>query len=126
MDETNKVFNKHIYKTQRQILRRSMPNPEQVVWSRIRRKQLNGCRFRRQYGVENYVIDFYSSELRLAIEIDGNNHFTNKTKKFDKKRQAFIESYGIKFLRFTNKEVTENIDGVLGEILKIVETINPT
>ncbi|MEI8143514.1 MAG: endonuclease domain-containing protein [Candidatus Berkelbacteria bacterium] len=117
MNELEKVFNKNANKINRQILRRTMPTPEIILWSKIKNRQL-GVKFRRQYGVFNYVIDFYCTTQRLAIEIDGDSHYGTKAKERDAERQKLISSYDIRFLRFTNREITENIEGVLDQILK--------
>jgi very-short-patch-repair endonuclease len=82
----------------------------------LSRKQMNGFKFRRQYSVNQYVIDFYCPVLKLAVEIDGDSHYRFSSLEYDDKRQKFIESFGIKFLRFTNDDVYNNIDGVLQTI----------
>ena len=69
-----------------------MPPSELLLWPRLKNKQLNGFRFRRQYGIDKYVVDFYCPELRLAIEIDGGYHFSSDMKEYDPVRQATIES----------------------------------
>ncbi len=74
---------------------------------------MDGFKFRRQYSVNQYVIDFYCPELKLAIEIDGDSHFSIAAQRYDSERQKFIESFGIQFLRFVNNDIYENVDGVL-------------
>lgn len=118
----NKIFNQDSMKLKRRMLRRNMPQPEIVLWSKIRNKQL-GHKFRRQYSIEKFIVDFYCPKLKLAIEIDGDNHFTKKNKWKDTKRQFLIEQLGIKFLRFANKEITENLDGVLEKILEEINLL---
>lgn len=61
-----------------------MPNEEIILWSRLKNRQLGGLRFRRQYSVGRYVVDFYCPEVRLVIEIDGDYHFTGEAKQYDK------------------------------------------
>ncbi|MBI3005080.1 MAG: DUF559 domain-containing protein [Ignavibacteriales bacterium] len=116
------VFNRTTQKPVRRMLRKSMPKAEIMLWSRIRRKQIHGQRFRRQYSVESFVVDFYSPALKLAIEIDGDSH-TDKTRNFDLERQSAIESYGISFLRFTNEDIYENLDGVVDVIYETIERL---
>ena len=78
----------------------------------------------RQYGVDQYVIDFYCAELKLAIEVDGDDHFVNQEKiNYDKNRQRYIERYGIKFLRYTDDEVYGNINKVVEKIEREVEVL---
>ncbi|MDO8282878.1 MAG: endonuclease domain-containing protein [Thermodesulfovibrionia bacterium] len=113
-----KLFNKYNEKDKRRLLRNNMPKAEVVLWSKLKNKQLNGYKFRRQYSVNNFVVDFYSPELKLAIEVDGDSHFTDGADVCDKERQLIIESYGIKFLRFTNREVYENVDGVIATMIE--------
>lgn len=109
-------FNKSEEKEKRRLLRNDMPAAEAVVWSRLRRKQAHGFKFRRQYSVGPYVVDFYYPALKLAVEIDGDSHFVADANKYDEQRQAFIQSFGIRFLRFTNQQVYRELDAVLGKI----------
>ena len=69
-------------------------------------------RFLRQKPIGNYILDFYCSKLKLAIELDGETHIEKSDIIKDKKRTKFLESYGIKVLRFWNYEVLDNIGGV--------------
>lgn len=109
-------FNRTDEKQKRRTLRNNMPKAEVILWSRLQRRQLLGCRFRRQFGVGIYVLDFYSPEARLGIELDGDSHFQEGAVKHDERRRQFIESFGIKILRFLNPDVYENLDGVLETI----------
>ena len=114
-------FNKPEEKEKRRRLRSDMPAAENVVWSRLRRKSVCGYRFRRQYSVGPYVIDFYCPALRLAVEIDGESHLGTTANDYDEQRQAFIESFGIRFVRFTNRDVYDNLAGVLETISRAAE-----
>ena len=98
-----------------------MTQAETLVWSKLRAKQMCGYKFRRQYSVGVYVLDFYCPTLKLAIEIDGDTHFQTGAKISDLSRQDFIEKFGIRFLRFTNQQVSKNLEGVLARIKKSVE-----
>lgn len=69
------------------------------------------------------MIDFYCPALRLAIEVDGYSHFQEGAEEYDKRRQRFIEQFNIHFLRFTNTDVYENLDGVIEEIIYIVRKL---
>ena len=72
--------------------------------------------------MDKFVIDFYSPILKLAIEIDGESHSSEGAAEYDRERQTYIESFGIKFIRFTNNDVYNNLDGVLESIaLKVRE-----
>lgn len=118
-----KLFNKKSIKITRKQLRSNMPKPEAIMWFRLKNKQINGYKFRRQYSIGPFVVDFYCPRLKLAIEIDGDSHFYKKSRGYDKERQNYIESKGVNFLRFTNNEVLKNINGVVEVLLE--RTSNP-
>jgi very-short-patch-repair endonuclease len=129
-----KLFNKTSEKLKRRELRTNMTKAEAIVWQKLRCKQIENCKFRNQYSVDRFVLDFYSPEIKLAIEIDGDSHFQEGAAKYDEERQILIESTGIKFLRFTNNQVYENLNGVLEAIVQkirelregsIADTFNP-
>ncbi len=111
-------FNRPDQKSKRRQLRNSMPNAEVILWSRLKGHQLLGCKFRRQYGVGAFVIDFYSPEIKLGIELDGDTHFQEGRREYDRRRQAFIESFGIRIVRFLNVDIYDNLDGVLEAIVR--------
>src|SRR4051794_3312647 len=114
-------FNRLSEKATRRRLRRQMPKAEVILWSRLRAKQILGQRFRRQYSVGPYVVDFYCPDLKLAIEIDGESHYREGAAESDQQRQAMIESFGICFRRFTNLDIYENLDGVLEVIARAIQ-----
>ena len=95
------LFNKITEKEKRRKLRNNSTKAEKQLWAEIRSKKI-GFRFLRQYGVEKYVIDFYSPRLKLAIEVDGITHLTQEELEYDERRQSEIEQVGIQFIRFTN------------------------
>ena len=109
-------FNKGTEKEKRRRFRSNAPSAEIVLWSRLRRKHIHGYKFRRQYSVGPFVLDFYCPALKLAVEIDGDSHFLADAVTQDKKRQDYIETFGIQFLRFTNEQVYRNLDDVLETI----------
>ena len=111
------IFNKKEYTKKRQYLRKNMTKAEIVLWSKLKGKQFNGLKFRRQCGINNYVVDFYCPELKLAIEIDGDVHAYKSRIVYDKQRQKEIEALGIKVLRYTNNDIIQNIEGVLYDII---------
>ncbi len=112
------IFNKKEHIKRRQYLRNNMTKAEVVLWSKLKGKQLNGLKFRRQCSINNYIVDFYCPELKLAIEIDGDVHAYNSRIIYDKQRQKEIEALGIKVLRYTNTDVVKNIEGVLYDIVQ--------
>jgi len=98
-------------------LRKNPTFSEKILWNAIRRKQL-GCEFHRQVPINEFIVDFYCHELRLAIEIDGISHESEEAKINDADRQKKIENYGVSFLRFDDEFVKENPDKVFSEIEK--------
>ncbi|CAE6919551.1 putative protein [Vibrio sp. B1FIG11] len=119
-----RTFNLKYQKQIRSQLRTNMPKPEEILWQRIRRKQL-GVKFRRQHGIGRYIVDFYCAELNLVIEIDGDSHFSDEGKEKDTIRDSFMETLGIKVLRFTNEEVMKQTESVLERLLNLVRSSNP-
>jgi len=108
-----RIFNKYTLTPIRKVLRNRSPKAERILWSYLKNKQL-GYKFRRQYSVDKYVLDFYCPELKLAIEIDGDSHYmSEEVIKYDIERQRYVETFDISFLRFTNDDVYTNIEGVI-------------
>ncbi len=97
-------------------LRKNQTGVEAVLWNRLRAKQVEGIKFRRQQPIENFIVDFVSFEKRIIIEVDGGQHAAKK--QTDLKRDKFLSDNGFKVLRFWNNDVLENIDGVLEIIRK--------
>ena len=99
-----------------QELRKNMTDAERLVWSRIRRKQLNGLQVYRQRIIGNYIVDFYCPKAKLVIEIDGGQHFMEEGLKKDAVRDVWINNQGFTVLRFSDEEVLSNLDGVIEKI----------
>ena len=95
------------------VLRHNMTETEEILWERLRRKQL-GVRFKAQHPIERFIADFYCHQSKLVIEVDGKIH--EYQKEYDSGREAEIEKYGIKIIRFTNDEVIKDIDRVIEKI----------
>jgi len=108
------LYNQNNKKDLRKILRKSMPKGEVLVWMKLKNKQ-TGYKFRRQYGVGKYVMDFYCVELRLGIEVDGATH-DDKKNEYDEIRQNYLEVKKIKILRFSSQEVFNDLNGVVTQI----------
>lgn len=97
-----------------------MPLSEVVLWKQIRRRKL-GVKFRRQYAIENRIIDFYCPEKKLGIEIDGESHYINKKKRMDELSDRHLnKKYGIRIIRFLNPDIMSNIAGVIERIQEII------
>jgi very-short-patch-repair endonuclease len=112
-----KVFNQPYQKEARQRLRKNMPEPEKILWAKIRNKQL-GVKFRRQHGVGRYIVDFYCAERKLVIELDGDSHYQDGAQEYDRIRDEFMQACGLQVLRFLNHDVTQNINAVLAQIIR--------
>jgi very-short-patch-repair endonuclease len=93
-----------------------MTHPERLMWSRLRRKQIHGVKFRRQHRLFGYIVDFYARRPRLVIEIDGRSHDNAEQYAYDRKRQARLEADGLTVLRFRNDAVLEDVDRVARQI----------
>ena len=110
------IYNRKNLRTRRKQLRNNMPTAELMLWAYLKTKRLKGYKFRRQYSVANYIIDFYCVKAKLGIEIDGDSHFRKGVVVYDRNRQREIEALGIKVIRFTNKQIYENINEVIEKI----------
>jgi very-short-patch-repair endonuclease len=114
MDE--KIFNNPRIEGKRKKLRNDMTGAERKLWCYLRRRSVCGMKFRRQFSIDSYIVDFYCPEIRLAIEVDGDTHLTKDEMVYDKERQNEIEKLGIEFLRFVNGEIYNDIDSVMERI----------
>ena len=89
-----------------------------ALWQRLRDRGFMGYKFYRQYGIGEYIADFYCPQQRLVIEIDGGHHYSDAGKEYDESREKYMSSLAIKTIRFSNLDVLQNIEGVLAEIEK--------
>ena len=89
---------------------------EVLLWNELKRKKMLGYDCDRQRPIDEYIVDFYCKALMLAIEIDGESHNSEEADVRDKVRQKRLESLGVRFLRFTDSDVKQNMDGVLHAI----------
>ena len=102
-------------------LRSEMTECERLLWSRLRRKQLNDVQFYRQKPIGSYIVDFYAPAARLVVEVDGWQHQDHFHAQNDAYRDESLKSQGLRVLRFTNFQVIDNLDSVIwfvGEALK--------
>ena len=102
-------------------LRRNMTDAEKLLWSRIRRNQIDELPFRKQVPIGPYVADFACLPIKLVIEVDGGQHDERKAQ--DDARTAWLEGQGYRMLRFWNNDVLGNIEGVLQVIVETVRGI---
>ena len=104
-------------------LRRPLTASELILWEVLRESRLQGIKFRRQHPFGPYVLDFFCVKAQLAVELDGSVHEQDEQKGYDRERTAYLESCGLRVLRFKNEEVERNIEDVLARIL---EASSPT
>lgn len=97
-------------------LRNAPTDAERFLWQHLRRRQLDGCKFRRQHPFGDYIVDFVCLERKVVVELDGSQHAENV--EADAVRTAFLEKGGFRVLRFWNNQVFEETDGVLEVILR--------
>jgi very-short-patch-repair endonuclease len=100
-------------------LRQAQTSAEIRLWTFLRRKQIQGARFRRQHALGPYVVDFCAPGRKLVIEIDGAQH--SEQAEYDAERTAYLSSRGYRVLRFWNAEIMNDIDHVLNVILQALE-----
>ena len=97
------------------MLRRNMTESEKILWGHLRHG-INGYKFRRQHPIDIFIVDFYCHKKRLVIEVDGKKHKIKNVTNRDQARTEELEVFGIRVIRFTNKQVEENINDVISVI----------
>ena len=112
-------FNSNITKYTRK-LRKNMTKQERHLWYDFLRKY--PIKIYRQRSIDCYIVDFYCSKANLVIEIDGGQHYTEEDIAYDQKRTAAIEKYNLKVIRFSNREIDKEFDGVCWKIDQITQT----
>jgi len=102
-------------------LRANMTFSEVILWSHLKQKKMLGYDFDRQRPIDNYIVDFYCKELKLAIEIDGASHELEEVWMRDMQRQERLEELGVRVLRFQDEQVLRDIEGVMLSIQLWIE-----
>ncbi|MDW8296568.1 MAG: methionine synthase [Raineya sp.] len=113
---TNGISNLKELEEKRKNLRKNATSAEKFLWKALQRKQLEGRKFRRQHSIEHFILDFYCPQERLAIELDGEGHFSPSGQEYDLYRDTKLTELGIKVLHFENKRIFEDLEGVLETI----------
>ncbi|MBI3330414.1 MAG: endonuclease domain-containing protein, partial [Nitrospinae bacterium] len=93
---------------------------EQMLWTRLRRKQLCGVQFYRQKAIDNYIVDFYAPRVKLVVEVDGSQHLDADHAPADARRDAYLEGQGVRVLRFGNLQVLGELDAVVETIFQVM------
>jgi very-short-patch-repair endonuclease len=112
----SKINNLPHLKPFRKALRNNLTPAEAGFWKIIQNKNLEGRKFRRQHSVGSYILDFYCPAEKLAIELDGEVHFNDSARERDGERKLYLQSCGIRVLRFENKRVFEDLEWMLDVI----------
>ena len=107
----------------RKELRNNGTPAEGRMWLMLKNRQIKGKKFRRQFSVGNFVLDFYCAELKLAVELDGAPHFTSVGVQYDEEREKYLLSQGIKVLRYENKIVFEDSESIIDDIKNTIEQL---
>ncbi|MBI2355569.1 MAG: endonuclease domain-containing protein [Deltaproteobacteria bacterium] len=116
-------YNKNL--TERARENRKAPTPaESKIWNKVlRMRQFADHKFLRQKPIDNYIVDFYCSELRLVIEIDGDSHA--ESVEYDAERTRVLQSLGLTVIRYTNDDVIRNIQGIYDNLSERIEKLTP-
>ncbi|MGE3318422.1 MAG: endonuclease domain-containing protein [Candidatus Berkiella sp.] len=102
-------------------LRSNMTDAEHLIWSKIRRRQIEGIQFYRQRVISSYIVDFYAPTVKLVLEIDGSQHLEVEHLEVDKARDAFLNNLGILVLRFDNNQVIFQLGSVIERVYEVVD-----
>lgn len=102
-------------------LRHAETEAEKKLWQFLRNRQLKGKKFRRQHALDNYILDFYCHECKLAVELDGAIHDEKMNRQYDEARTSVLSDFGITVIRFRNEEVINEVEKVLGKIEQLLE-----
>ena len=101
-------------------LRKNQTDAEKVLWRQLRDRQLLNYKFRRQFVIEQYIVDFVCLDLKLIIELDGSQH----NEEVDSERTLFLTQRGFKVIRFWNNDLFTNLAGVLEQIYLVIKDCN--
>lgn len=116
------MHNRKYLKNRRQEQRNNATSAEAFLWKHLSNSPLNHRKFRRQHSIENYIVDFYCATEKLIIELDGDGHNNSITEEKDYKRDNRLKELGFRVLRFENKLVFEDLEGVLKTISENFKT----
>ena len=110
------IYNEKILESRRRDLRVKQTEAEKILWQKLRNRQINGFKFFRQCSIGKYIADFYCSELRLVIELDGSQHYEENSLEYDNIREEFMKNLDIKTIRFNNLDVFKSLDEVMERV----------
>jgi len=114
------LFNNPSQTVRRRTLHSTRPPAERLLWTKLTGRQVHGFRFRRQQGIGPYFVDFYCVEVKLAVELDGYSHDFEAAEVHDQKRNKYLESLGVKTIRFLNQDVMASANSVIEQIAAVL------
>jgi len=114
----------HSLKQNANFLRKNSSKAEILLWTGLRRKQINGLQFHRQRMISNFILDFYCKEIKFGIEVDDKSH--DEKYLYDMKRSAVLKNLGVTLFRVSNKDVLENLEGVIVLIKESTKGVKPS
>lgn len=120
------IHNRAVLRTRRQELRNNATPAEKQLWSILQHSNLGGYKFRRQHSVGPYILDFFCPSEMLAVELDGDSHFTDEAIAYDCERTAYLNALNIRVIRFLNTDVYDNLNTVGERILEQIKGENLT
>jgi very-short-patch-repair endonuclease len=103
-------------------LRKEQTDAEKLLWYLLRGRSFCGFKFRRQYPVSGYILDFYCHQARLAVELDGGRHNDEEQRLYDEERTKVLEATNIRVVRFWNNDVLNSVEAVLEELYAHLRT----
>ena len=105
------------------ILRDNMTYFEELLWDKLKGKQITGLRFRRQHPIDIFIADFYCVRIKLLIEVDGSIHEITEYQEHDQSRSEILNDFGITVIRFTNEQIIEEIDSTIEQIKTVAQKL---
>ena len=116
--------NKHTLLIERRDLRINGTSAEALLWLALKARKIKGVKWRRQFSIGNFILDFYCPECKLGIELDGIQHYSLDGSDYDDRRSRWLDkNFGIHILRFENRDIFTSFDNVVGYIEEVVEEI---
>jgi very-short-patch-repair endonuclease len=119
-DRPRSIYNNPKKTKKRKELRNEATAAEAVLWTYLRKRQLLGKKFRRQYSIGPYIVDFYCPESSLIVELDGARHFSMLREDYELERTRYLQKQGLQIVRFENRVLRENAESVLEAIREAI------
>jgi len=118
-----KLRNSRSTKNTRKRLRRNMTKSEVIMWNALKGKQI-GYKFRRQYSIGKFIVDFFCAELNLILEIDGTIHGEGDNPDKDKSRESYFKKFGFRIKRYSNEQVLKYTDTIYVDLKEYCDKIS--